>query len=249
MIKHMGWLLLLTLAACEVHVSGDEVKGSGKLAVEKREVGAFSAIEMSGSFDLIVTGEGGPSVEVSGDDNLVNQITTVVSGDTLVIGRKKHRGIQIGVGGSDFPLTVKVSAAKLVRLKNAGSGDVSVDKYRGDKLELINEGPGDMRLAGTVGALILKSNGSGDVDLRQLSAASVNARMSASGDTLIGSVSQDLNIETSGSGDITGQDIKLAQVSAVMRGAGDVSWRCGPNAAGARPRCGQNRAWAASPGC
>src|SRR5262245_4681869 len=63
----------------------NDVEGNGKAGSEKRSVPTFSEVDVSGSMRLEVVVGAEPSVELSGDENLLRLIETKVEGNRLSI--------------------------------------------------------------------------------------------------------------------------------------------------------------------
>ena len=61
------------------------VNGNGKVTKEVRETGNFSAIDISGAFDIFLTQGDKPGVIVEADENLMKLIKTDVEGTTLKV--------------------------------------------------------------------------------------------------------------------------------------------------------------------
>jgi hypothetical protein len=66
-----------------------KVVGSGIVKAEKRDMSDFSNIDISGSLNVEIVAQQDFSVEVEGDDNLLDYIKTEVKGETLKIYSKK----------------------------------------------------------------------------------------------------------------------------------------------------------------
>jgi hypothetical protein len=216
--------VLFLLAACNNDFAGPKKIGSGKLATQQRAVGEFKAIEVAGPYDVIVT-QGPQAVEVSGDDNLIGDIETIVQGDTLVVREVNQNGIRIGVRQVVTPIKVRVATPRIERIRIAGSGDIEMQAYHGDKLELDVDGSGDGRIAGSVGELVVRSAGSGDLDLTQLQAERAHATLSASGRVQFGQLTRELTADVSGSGDVGAARVQLERLSAVLTGSGGMELR------------------------
>src|ERR1044071_3968408 len=75
-------LLPLVAAGCH-HGMRAEVKGSGKRVVQKRQISPFTSISTEGAFEIEVTCQKDPSLEVEGDDNILEIVTAEVSGNVL----------------------------------------------------------------------------------------------------------------------------------------------------------------------
>jgi hypothetical protein len=218
--------LLLAAAAAG---AGDN-KQNESHGTETRTVAAFSSINLMGPFDVIVTSDAGNTIELSGPRQRLTDIETSVSNDTLTVRqpRKQQKGWIFNFGwGKDRqqPLTVRISAANLKSLRNAGSGDVDLQRFQGKQLTLIADGPGDLRASGKVSELSVTASGSGDLDLRALQTGGLNLQMNGPGDVDIGSVTQDLNLVVNGSGDLDIGDIHAGRVSASLHGPGSVALR------------------------
>lgn len=142
--------LALMLAACSNI-------GSGNLITETRDVGDFDSIDVSAGInvELTVDPSADQNVTVTYDDNVIDDVVTRVSGDTLII---EYRTSFVGsIGGSGR--VVEVTAPDLVDVDISGGADLTatgdVDSYRID------------------------ASGGADADLRDLEA--VNVEVDASG--------------------------------------------------------------------
>ncbi|MBN8506241.1 MAG: DUF2807 domain-containing protein [Burkholderiales bacterium] len=234
-IKNEAKQLSIQLGGTQLYGSGGtRIKGSGNLVTKARAVGTFRAVRVDGPVDVRLVQAGSESLSVRADDNLEPHVTTAVEGDTLVVGIKP---------GSSFStkneLRVLVDFKQLQRLQVRGSGDVQLDRMKGDRLELELSGSGDVdiglleakelqaRLSGS-GDLALAGqadqqdwelSGSGDVSAASLSGQRARARLTGSGDLRLG-VTQELDVRLSGSGDLTysGRPAVKSQVS----GSGEI---------------------------
>jgi len=214
--------LLLALGACKENFDTAEKIGSGKQATQVRALAPFAALELNGPFAIVVTAQGEQAVEVSGDDNLLGEVETLVSGDTLIVRQLQGQGMRIGVQKVVKPLVVHITSDTLRRIRLNGSGNLDLSQFHGDKLELKANGAGDMRLAGRTIELSIENNGSGDIDSRQLTAQRVNARLSGSGDLALANVSAELALEVNGSSDVSAANLRLDHLEATINGSGNI---------------------------
>ena len=104
-IKHtaIGALLLCVGVAGMQGVTARESKQEARQAVtlDKRNVGAFHAIELAGPFRVIVT-EGAPRLELSGEAKQLADIETEVRNGTLVVRqRRSQSGFSFHFGKQD----------------------------------------------------------------------------------------------------------------------------------------------------
>lgn len=195
---------------------GPRIKGSGQWIERTRAVAPFSRVRVDGPVDVRLAQAGADGVKVGADDNVEALVTTVVEGDTLVVGLKP---------GSSFstrqPVRVTVEFKDLQSLELKGSGDARLDRLQGERLRVqlsgsgdldiglleVREftaalsGSGDLAVAGRVEQLDLQLSGSGDVSASSLSSRQLRATLSGSGDVQVG-VSQELEAVLSGSGDL-----------------------------------------------
>jgi hypothetical protein len=186
-------VLVLAVAACNLSLGGGTV-GSGTPAQEARAVSGFDSIHVSGSLDVTVQVGAPASLEVRGDDNLLSHVKSEVRGSTLHLSSE-------GSYTSTLGLSAMVTVPSLVSLRDQGSADVVVSGVAGERLEIDNQGSGDLSLAGRVDALEIDVNGSGDVDAKALSATHARVTINGSSDVDVLAV-ESLDATINGSGDI-----------------------------------------------
>jgi hypothetical protein len=196
---------------------GNMVSGSGKEVGVARQVGAFSALRLDSSVDVLAHQGSTPSVTVHADDNIEPLIETNVDGDTLVVRMKKGTSFR-----THHKIVVDVVFTTLTAVQQRGSGDLHIDKISGPKFESSISGSGDLQIDNAqVGAFALSIAGSGDViisgtadearfgiagsgdiDARNFPARKVNVSISGSGDAHV-NATEALDAKVAGSGDIT----------------------------------------------
>jgi len=199
--------------------SGERVQGSGQIATEARNLGAFDAISVAGHFDVRVRQGAAESVEVRVDHNLLPLIETRIvddgKGRVLEVGVKRGYSLQ-----SRTPvLTIDVKALRSLAL--SGSGDVKVDSLKSERLDASVAGSGDLLLSdlqvprlaisvsgsgdviasGRADSLTVSIAGSGDVNVAQLEAGEVKVSVAGSGDAQVHAL-RDLKVSIAGSGDV-----------------------------------------------
>ena len=137
------FLLLPLLAAGCHHGMRAEVKGSGKRVMQKREISPFTSISTEGAFEIEVTCQKDPSVEVEGDDNVLEFVTAEVRGNELRL--KSSKSFSTGE-----PVRFKITVPNLEGLSVSGPSTVT---YRGDPVvnKTVN-GPGKVEKRASEGA-------------------------------------------------------------------------------------------------
>lgn len=217
-------LLAAAIAAGLLATQASHAEAPRAAAVtQQRNLAAFSAIELSGPFDVVVRAQGRQALQLSGENTQqLDQIDTFVRGDTLVVRQLERKGFHFSWGKRQAP-TISITAAQLTSLKMSGSGDVDLSQLSGERLALSVDGPGDLQAAGAVRDLTLRSSGSGDVDLRRLKAANIELTQSGPGDVRLAGVGNALVASMSGSGDLDADDLRLARLDARMSGPGSMT--------------------------
>lgn len=200
--------------------SGEQVKGSGEIGSENRDLGAFDAVSVSGDFKVTVR-QGDSRAEIRADRNLLPYIETKVvesgKGRTLEIAPKKGFNLRptatpqisldmaqlraVAIAGSG---EVRIEAMKTpsVDASIAGSGDIKFISINSERLGLKVAGSGDISAAGRTGSLSISVAGSGDVKARALEADEVKVSIAGSGDAAV-QANKKLNVSISGSGDVS----------------------------------------------
>jgi hypothetical protein len=199
---------------------GERVQGSGEIASETRDPGAFDGVTMTGGFKVLVRQAGSNKVEVKADKNLLPYIETRVvdgsKGRTLEVGVK--RGYSINASSTpqlvlDMPQLrllsiagsgdVKVAPMKTgaVDLDIAGSGDLKLEQLQSERLGISVSGSGDVSGSGKTGTLKVSVAGSGDVKLRALEAEEAKVSIAGSGDAEV-NATRKLSVSVAGSGDV-----------------------------------------------
>jgi hypothetical protein len=101
--------------------------GRSDVVTEQRAVGAFTAIELSGPCKVVVRAQGKPSLELSGERKQLDDIETVVRGDTLVGRPVARNAFHFSLGKRRDSVTVNITASMLKSLKMNGSGEVELE--------------------------------------------------------------------------------------------------------------------------
>ena len=219
---NMHTALTLTLAAA----IGIGLPGVGHAAptdsdsAQRRSVGAFSAIDVSGPYDVVVDAQGRPGLVLSGERARFDEVETVVRGGTLFVRPVSRSSIHFSFGKQQA-VTVRIGAPRLTSLSMAGSGDVVLEQADGERLTLEVSGPGDLKASGAVRELVVRASGSGDADLQHLRAGAVDLALSGPGDVHLAAIDRQLDARLSGSGDLTALALDVRSATLSLSGPGD----------------------------
>jgi hypothetical protein len=213
-------IILLAIVVSAVSCRKDHwIKGEGSNVTNTRLVSGFTGVSLSIAANVEVIRDSVFRIELHGQQNILNVITTSVSGNTLDIDLKRHTSIR-----KHNPITVRVYMPYLNTLDISGSGDINCNsQFACENLNINISGSGDISFQGQInnsvsanvsgsGGININSSsscvnakytisGSGNINTEWLKADYVDARISGSGDQRIHAVKQ-LNAEISGSGDI-----------------------------------------------
>lgn len=166
------------------------VHGSGNVATEHRDVSDFSAVDVSGVFQVEIVAGKDFSVDVQADDNLIQYVTTEVRGETLRIGLDKKVSTR-------NDLIVRVTAPSIEKLQASGASKVSAIGISGDSFTLDASGASRVTVVGATSSLSVDVSGASNIDADELTA--VNANVDASGASHVYvNVSGELHAEASG---------------------------------------------------
>lgn len=213
--------------------------GSGTAKTEQRSVGDFEAIGVAGSMSLEVRQTGRTAVTITGDDNVLPLIETVVedgrSGRTLQIRTRRGESYR-----SKQPVKVVVEVAQLTSLALAGSsngvvgalktprlrvglsgaGDLRIEGLATDEFEARLAGSSDVMASGKAKSVKLSVAGSGEARLADLVADEVSISIAGSGDVAV-HADKSLSVKIAGSGDVRYRGA-VTEVSKKVAGSGDV---------------------------
>jgi len=201
----------LMLAGCSL-IAG--VSGSGKVVTEKRTVGGFDSILLSGSGQLEVDQNGEESLSITADDNLLPLLTSEVEGTRLVL--------RVKAGSRLVPsqkIVYKISARKLNGMACEGDTSAVLRGIHTDELKLAISGSGDISADGTSDRQEISIAGSGKYSGANLKSKSATISIAGSGDAVV-AASETLDVKVAGSGSI--KYIGEPKISQTIAGSGSI---------------------------
>ena len=164
-MRKLACLVLLTALAAGCHGKFiSQIKGSGKRELQKREVPAFTSISTEGAFTIEVTCQKNQSLEVEGDDNVLEYVSTDVSGNVLRLKNTKNYSI-------NEPVKVRISVPNLEGFSSNGAGRIDIKGINNDKFEIDANGAPTIIVSGTTKVIDIGANGAVKVDTTKLRAA------------------------------------------------------------------------------
>lgn len=203
-------LVLLTLSGCKF----GQVTGSGTMRLEKRDVSTFTAVDISGAYDVEIVAQKDQSLEIEGDDNLLPLIKTEVKNGVLNIYNEKSFNTK-------HKLRVRIAVQSLDGLNTSGASDFTITNVKTDEFNVDASGASNIQIAGETKNLEVEMSGAGELDAKDLHAQGVKITLSGAAhadvyatETLRASVSgagnvnyygdpKTVNEDTSGAGSIS----------------------------------------------
>ena len=200
----------------------------------------FNRIRISGSPGVTLVQGDIERVSATGDDNAIERLEVVVSGDELIVRNKRRFWIGDWFGGwrdSRVDLVIEfidleglaLSGSSQVRaaalrspefnLSVSGSGSTNIDQLLGDSLNIRVSGSGDIDVAGVVDRQVIGISGSADYEARDLATQATTIRVSGSGEAHV-AASTVLDVRVSGSGSV--RYLGEPEVSSSISGSGDI---------------------------
>jgi hypothetical protein len=173
---------------------GPAEEGSGRPATETRSVPEFQRVHVAGPDRVIITVGGERSVEVTGDDNLLEFIRTEVSDHELRISRERPLRTR-------EPSSVTITVPSLDAVEVIGSGDVELRGVDGGDLFLKINASGRIVAEGWVDYLEVEVTASGDVFAAGLEAERADVQITASGNVRV-NARDTLDVQITASGTV-----------------------------------------------
>ena len=165
-MRKLAWLILLVsfvLSACH-HGMVSQVRGSGKRVTEKRQIPAFTSIQTDGAFTIAVTCQKELSLEVEGDDNILQFVSAEVKNNVLHLKNSKSYSVA-------EPVAFKITVPNLEGLSVSGAGKIDIKEMKSETFAIDSEGAPYITVAGNTNVLNIDSNGAGKIDTYNLRAS------------------------------------------------------------------------------
>ncbi|MBN4056964.1 DUF2807 domain-containing protein [bacterium AH-315-J21] len=172
-----------------------------------RDVEGFNRVKVRGIADVEIVFGSEFKVEVEAEEDYIDDFLTERSGKTLTVGLDTDDWNFSGFNwdsDDDSPLKVRITMPKLVRLDIKGIGDVSIDSYKGEALEV-------------------NVSGVGSVDLRDFEAKTLELSLSGVSEIEVNGKVDELDVSLSGVGEADLRDLIAREVHASASGMGDIT--------------------------
>lgn len=217
------WLLVAVWTLCAAPVllaEGVVESGSGNVVTERLDFEEFTAIEVASSWEVeAVPGEF--AVEVSVDDNVLDDMRVEVRGETLWL------GMRAGAWFRRLTLRARVSLPELDGLQVTGSGHITAREFEAPALQIGVSGSGGVAVIGCrVGALDGDISGTGDINAEGCMIGTAALSISGSGDVAVGGeagcAGDNVSLRISGSGSADLRSCMFTDAQIRISGSGNV---------------------------
>jgi len=190
-------LMLAGLSACYELGPWQGIEGHGPVVERKLDLDRIKGISLPGSAKIFLTQDNRQEVRVIGQENIIDNLNTVVSGEIWRIDNK------LPVRRSE-PLQIYITLKDLRLIRISGSGDVNTT----NRFSNLND-------------LEIRISGSGDVKL-EVEADDILAQLTGSGSMILEGEASDLNFGISGSGSIRAGDLRARKAAVRISGSGSM---------------------------
>lgn len=171
------------------------VQGSGTSKTETRNVSGFTKIDAGGAINVEVSAQKDFSVQVEADDNLLANIKTEVSGETLKIYSEDRISPKTRIN-----VAISMPALESVDISGASSGVIA--NVKADSLELKASGASKIKIDGEATDLEADASGASSIDAENLRVQNVEIEASGASKATV-TASNELQVEASGASKIS----------------------------------------------
>ena len=153
----LSFFILISISSCEKSLVG--LKGEGDLVTQEITLSEFNSIDMAISADVVFIKGDIQKVEISAQQNIIDNITKEIKTGEWEISYIKNVSTH-----KDIKIIITVSEVKSIVL--SGSGNISTsDKFIGDKINLKISGSGSINFETEMDKGNISIPGSGDINL------------------------------------------------------------------------------------
>jgi len=233
-------LLLLTslsLSACRLPFI-NIVRGSGNVITESREVAGFDEIRLDGAGRLVITQGVTESLDIEAEDNILPELTSDVSGGTLVLGYQDKFWRKSVIPTKEILYTLTVTDLSAITFNGAavlemetletsslaitinGAGQVTFEDLTADSVSITINGTGNVSLAGEASNQMIKIDGAGNVRTGDLLTSTTSVEFNGLGNATVW-VTEALDVTINGGGTLNYYG--SPSVTQDINGAGDIN--------------------------
>ncbi|MEM7573924.1 MAG: head GIN domain-containing protein [Bacteroidota bacterium] len=214
-------LVFITLlySSCEVYDwTQNRIQASSNIVEESRDLSGYSQIKLCCSMEAEIFQSGQYSIEISGPDNVLPHIETVVQADQLHIGYED--GYNFNLNGERIRL--RIGLPDLSGLQTSSSSEAKVGDFVGQDLLLKASSSSEIDFSSFQGENIqLEVSSSAEISL-DCRGSSLHTSASSSGDIYLRGEAISIRADASSSGRIRAADCRVNTATADVSSSGKI---------------------------
>lgn len=185
-------LLIFVVAVMSCRLGG--VRGSGDIEVEERSIEAFTELEASGAFEILVESGHEPNLKIRAEDNLLKYIETENYGDKLVIDTDRNLNPRKDI-------KIRITTSGLKNIDASGANEIIAKYIDAENFYLDLSGASEVKLSGKVVRISIDASGASEINTKELKADGVKIDASGAVEAVV-YASKFLDADVSGAGSI-----------------------------------------------
>jgi len=178
-----------------VILAGSSSAYANPVTTEARTPGMFHAVELKGALGVEIRVDNKTSVEVTGEPDVLKQVSTDVKAGALVI--DVH-----GRLNTHEQLKVVVTTPSLDAVSLSGAGTIRVQGIKTARFALDVGGSGTLDLAGTAEDLTVDMGGAGNINAKDLATKTATVTLGGTGNATL-TATDKLSAKLTGVGNVT----------------------------------------------
>ena len=201
-------------SSCEAPKAFPCEKGVGERVTETLTLDPFDKIILDAPADVYISEGQYLNVEITAQENVLETIETMVTGDILEI--RNERCIR---QSKTIEVNITLPAVSLIEVK--GSGDVyGLDRFTTDNIDLVVSGSGSIEWLADANSVNTEIRGSGDIVL-DADVAELYSKLFGSGDLGLSGDADLHNIDLDGTGSVNGFEMQTLETFINIAGSGN----------------------------
>lgn len=201
-------VMAFSILACQaggIPFPSGEIRGSGNVVEESREVSNIVGVELATMGTLHIELGEIESLQIEAEDNLLEYIQTSVRGGTLVINTQNNVNLR-----TTQPVNYYLTVTGLDTIRISSSGDVEAPDLEAERFSVIISSSGDLQMGDLeADTLTVDINSSGSMRMGALHANTLDVDINSSGHLdIAGGQVEKQNVISSSSGDYVARDLE-----------------------------------------
>lgn len=142
------------------------LEGNGIIMTEKRNVAFFNEIEIRGAYKSTIASGKKQTIAITGDQNLLPHITTVVKDKKLLINNCK-------AFSTKNTLNLNITVPDIVKVTSNGSSQITINDVDNQTLSIVSAGAGEISVSGITKKFDVRLFGASELHAKDLQSEDV----------------------------------------------------------------------------